>query len=278
MRKYFACLRYNLQKQFASPTAWLVAILTVLLMDRHVAPVRQCALDFAATVSWPGLAAFLLDSSTITLLGGLAILALVIRIPMDDEAQWLVMLRSGRKTWARAQVGMVFAVCGIYLLLLALAALIWIAPCVETTRDWSKGILLFVEDGAYETYDSMLSYDPWIVEAYSPWGAALIGLFLHFLAYCFLGLLMALGNLLFGKRGGILLSAIPLGADVLMAEVYTGTAYYFSPLTLSRITCLDYGDLMGRPPVWYAFGLLLVLCAGTAWAVVRLCMKKETRI
>ena len=89
---------------------------------------------------------------------------------------------------------------------------------------------------------------------------------------------MALGNLLFGKRGGILLSAIPLGADVLMAEVYTGTAYYFSPLTLSRITCLDYGDLMGRPPVWYAFGLLLVLCAGTAWAVVRLCMKKETRI
>ena len=44
-----------------------------------------------------------------------------------------------------------------------------------------------------------------------------------------------------------------------MADFYAGLPNFFSPVTLSRATMLDYGDGAGFPPVWYAFAVLALL-------------------
>ena len=188
------------------------------------------------------------------------------------------MARSGRKSWARAQVALIFVVAVAYMVLVALTVLLWISPYVDWSGGWSDGILAFVEGGAYETYDSLLSYDPWVMRTYAPWAAALMELALHALAYGFVALLVYVGNVLFGRRGGVLLGVLPLAADALMASFYAGLPNYFSPVTLSRATMLDYGDGAGYPPVWYAFVALMALCALFAYLSVRLSMKKELRI
>ena len=119
---------------------------------------------------------------------------------------------------------------------------------------------------------------PGVMRTYAPWAAALMELALHALAYGFVALLVYLGNVLFGRRGGVLLGALPLAADALMSDFYAGFPNYFSPVTLSRATMLDYGDGAGFPPVWYAFVVLTALCALLAYLSVRLSMKKELRI
>ncbi|HIQ82207.1 MAG TPA: hypothetical protein IAA52_03810 [Candidatus Pullichristensenella stercorigallinarum] len=276
--KMLACLRYNLKKLLSSPVTYLVIVLTVLFVDREILPVRNYLRDSGELVSWPGLLTYLLDYAPLTLLLGLAMIALLSHLPMTDEAQVYIMARSGRKSWARAQVALIFVVAVAYMVLVALTVLLWISPYVDWSGGWSDGILAFVEGGAYETYDSLLSYDPWVMRTYAPWAAALMELALHALAYGFVALLVYVGNVLFGRRGGVLLGVLPLAADALMASFYAGLPNYFSPVTLSRATMLDYGDGAGYPPVWYAFVALMALCALFAYLSVRLSMKKELRI
>lgn len=276
--KMLACLRYNLKKLLSSPVTYLVIVLTVLFVDREILPVRNYLRDSGDLVSWPGLLTYLLDYAPLTLLLGLSMIALLSHLPMTDEAQVYIMTRSGRKSWARAQVGLIFVVAVAYMALVALTVLLWISPYVDWSGGWSDGILAFVEGGAYETYDSLLSYDPWVMRTYAPWAAALMELALHALAYGFVALLAYVGNVLFGRRGGVLLGVLPLAADALMASFYAGLPNYFSPVTLSRATMLDYGDGAGYPPVWYAFVVLTALCALLAYLSVRLSMKKELRI
>ena len=276
--KMLACLRYNLKKLLSSPVTYLVIVLTVLFVDREILPVRNYLRDSGELVSWPGLLTYLLDYAPLTLLLGLAMIALLSHLPMTDEAQVYIMARSGRKSWARAQVALIFVVAVAYMVLVALTVLLWISAYVEWSGGWSDGILAFVEGGAYETYDSLLSYDPWVMRTYAPWAAALMELALHALAYGFVALLVYVGNVLFGRRGGVLLGVLPLAADALMASFYAGLPNYFSPVTLSRATMLDYGDGAGYPPVWYAFVALMALCALFAYLSVRLSMKKELRI
>lgn len=276
--KMLACLRYNLKKLLSSPVTYLVIVLTVLFVDREILPVRNYLRDSGELVSWPGLLTYLLDYAPLTLLLGLAMIALLSHLPMTDEAQVYIMARSGRKSWARAQVALIFVVAVAYMVLVALTVLLWISPYADWSGGWSDGILAFVEGGAYETYDSLLSYDPWVMRTYAPWAAALMELALHALAYGFVALLVYVGNVLFGRRGGVLLGVLPLAADALMASFYAGLPNYFSPVTLSRATMLDYGDGAGYPPVWYAFVALMALCALFAYLSVRLSMKKELRI
>ena len=276
--KMLACLRYNIKKLLASPVTYLVIVLTILFVDREILPVRNYLRDTGTLVSWPGLLTYLLDYAPLTLLMGLAIIALLSPLPMTDEAQVYIMVRSGRKSWARAQVAMIFVVSVAYMILVSLAVLLWISPYVDWSGGWSDGILAFVEGGVYETYDSLLSYDPWVMRTYAPWVAALMEIALHALAYGFVALLVYLGNVLFGRRGGVLLGVLPLAVDVLMADFYAGLPNYFSPVTLCRATMLDYGDGAGFPPVWYAFAILALLCALFACVSVHLSMKKELRI
>ena len=174
--KLLSCLRYNLKKLLASPVTYLVIVLTILFVDREILPVRNYLRDTGTLVSWPGLLTYLLDYAPLTLLMGLAIIALLSPLPMTDEAQVYIMVRSGRKSWARAQVAMIFVVSVAYMILVSLAVLLWISPYVDWSGGWSDGILAFVEGGAYETYDSLLSYDPWVMRTYAPWAAALMEL------------------------------------------------------------------------------------------------------
>ena len=126
--KMLSCLRYNLKKLLASPVTYLVIVLTILFVDREILPVRNYLRDTGTLVSWPGLLTYLLDYAPLTLLMGLAIIALLSPLPMTDEAQVYIMVRSGRRSWARAQVAMIFVVSVVYMLLVALAVLLWIAP------------------------------------------------------------------------------------------------------------------------------------------------------
>ena len=124
----------------------------------------------------------------------------------------------------------------------------------------------------------MLNYDSWLIHSYAPamaWGLETL---LHMLALMLLGAALMNLNALADRRLGFAAVAAPVALDMLLEQFFGAPVYYYSPLTLSRLSGLDYGDGMGRPPVIYA---LVVLMAGTALLsalFVRAVKRRELRL
>lgn len=273
-KRAWACCRHSLMTLTTSPRIWALLILCILSFDRYLAPITDMMTAENLRVSWSGLVVFLLNDSWVSAMITLGLLLLLFDIPRRDEAQKYLLIRAGRRAWACGQLYYILCLTALYMVSLGLILLAWIAPWFDWTLGWSAAIERFV-NGAYEVYDSMLNYDPWILRAYSPIGAMLITVLLHYLCFAMLGFLMCLINGTLGSRAGFLIAAAPAMFDVVITQYFSETAYYFSPLTLTRLSALDYGDGMMRPPVLYAFCVLILLAALLGWLFVRIYGRKE---
>lgn len=272
-----ACARHNLRRLLSSPRNWALLIIAVLCFDRYIAPIRALMVDESITIGLPALLVFFMNDSWLTALAGIGLLVLLFDLPMADEAQKYLLIRAGRGAWARGQILYILSATAIYMLIIALLLLIWILPWIDWTLGWSDTILRFV-DGAYEVYDSMLDYDPWLISCYSAFGAFTIEALLHFICFAMLAVVMGLFNSLIGNRAGFLIAMIPLMADTVMTEFFSVPVWYFSPVTLTRISCLDYGDGMMRPTVLYAFLVLTALLIAACGVFTLVHRKKEIRL
>lgn len=259
-KRAWACCRHSLRTLIATPRIWAVLILCVLCIDRYLAPITDMMTAEGARISWAGLAVFLLNDSWVSAMAALGLLILLFDVPRRDEAQKYLLMRAGRRAWARGQLYYVLCAAALYMAALGLILLAWIAPWIDWTSGWSPAIEQFV-DGAYEVYDSMIYYDPWILRAYSPLGALALEGALHYILFAALGFAMCLVNAAAGSRAGFLIAAAPVLADTVITEYFPVSATYFSPATLTRLSCLDYGDEMLRPSAGYALFALLLLAA-----------------
>lgn len=272
-----ACAVHNLRRLATSPRNWALFILAILCFDRYIAPIRALMIDEGITIGWPALMVFFMNDSWLTALAGLGLLILLFDLPMADEAQKYLLIRAGRAAWARGQILYILAATAIYMIALGAMILFWILPWIDWTLGWSDTILRFV-DGAYEVYDSMLDYDPWLISSYTAMGAFAIEAALHFICFSMLATAMALFNSLLGNRAGFLFAMVPLMADTVLTEFFGVHVWYFSPVTLTRLSCLDYGDGMMRASVGYAFLFLSALWLLISALFVRVHRRKEIRL
>lgn len=275
-KKAFACCRHSLYTLTSTPRLWALLILCVLCFDRYLAPIRALMVDEGLRISWAGITVFMLNDSWLSVMAALGLLILLFDVPRQDEAQKYLLIRSGRKAWARGQLYYILSATALYMLALGLIMLFWIAPHLDLTTGWSDTILRFV-DGGDQVYDSMLNYDPWIVSQYSAIGAMVIEVLLHYICFVMLGFVMCLVNGTVGSRAGFLVAAAPVLADTVITEYFSVAINYFSPLTMTRLSCLDYGDEMYRPTVGYAFIVLTLAAILFGWLFVRIYGRKEIR-
>lgn len=277
-RKAWACCRHDLRRLASTPRAWAVVILTVLFVENQFAPIRQMLVAERLTLSWPGMAVYLLSDAQATMLAGLGLLLLLFDAPFTDETQRYIITRAGRGAWGRGQVLYVACVCALYLILFLLTLLLFQAPWTDWSSGWSDGLNALARERYYEIYDTMIEYDPWLMDVYTPLSGMALTLGLHMLAFMALALVQFVVNVMGGGRLGFLIAAAPLVADSMMEEFFGSAAYYFSPVTLARLPALDYGDDMGRPPVWYALVALTLLVAALVALSVRLSKRREIQL
>lgn len=268
----------NLRRLVFTPRVWAVLILCVLYLENQFAPIRALLVDEGLRMSWPGLLLYLFNDPMVTLFTGALFLMLIFDAPVTDETQRYIILRTGRGAWALGHVYYLMLASALFLLIQALIVLLLMLPWADFSLGWSNGLLAFVDDGAYEVYDSMLYYDLWLMRAYTPIGGALTVLSLHGLSYLFLSLLLCGVNGASGSRAGFLVSSMLLILDVFADEYFAVEYTFFSPVTLSRLSPLDLGDMMDKPPLWYAYLALAALCVLFAFFCYRLLKRKEFRL
>ncbi len=256
-RKWFPVCRGCLARLMATPRSWVVLIVTALYLQKVLEPIRNMLVAEQLTINPVGLMVYLLNDTAVTAFLALACLALMFDAPCTDELQRYLILRTGRKSWAVGQVMYLLTAVALYLLLATLIAWALLVPYVQFSAGWGSGITALVDDFMWDAYSSDLNYDVWIPRAYTPVPAWLIEGVLHFAVLSLLCMLMMLINLLLDRRLSFVLVALPIGFDFMLEEYFGVEAYYFSPLSLSKLSGLDYGDGMGRPALWFAFALLL---------------------
>lgn len=273
-----ACVATNLRRLVSTPRVYAVLILSALFVENQFAPIRQMLVAENLRIGFSGMLLYFLNDVNFTMIMGLGLLMLVFDTPSNDPTLRYVVARTGKRAFERAQVLYLLQVTFFYLLAIALIFLCIAFPWLDFSGAWGEGLLAFARDGAYETYNSMLNYDPWLLTAYTPASGLALVAALHFLAYASLSLLAYCVNLCTGTHLGFCLAALPLAFDGVVEEFFYENMYYYSPVTLCRLSALDYGDDMGRPALWYAFLLLTVLCLLFAAVSGKLSRKKEIRL
>lgn len=273
-KRALACCRHSLRQLASSPRLWALLILCVLCFDRYLSPIRALLVAENIRISGIALIVFLLNDSWISVMAALGLLILLFDVPRQDASQKYLLLRAGRRAWARGQLYYILCATAIYCLALGAITLAWMGPWLDWTMGWSEAIERFV-DGAYEVYDSLLNYDPWILRAYSPLSALAVEGLLHYICFAMLGILMCLVNAAIGSKAGFLAAAAPVMIDTVIMEYFSPPVYYYSPLTLTRLSCLDYGDERMCPPAIYAFAVLTLLAVLLGVLFVRIYGRKE---
>ena len=277
-RKAWACCRHDLRRLASTPRAWAVMILTLLFVENQFAPIRQMLVTEHLTLSWPGMTTYLLGDAQVTMMAGLGLLLLLFEAPFTDETQRYIITRAGRGAWGRGQVLYVTCVCVLYLMAFSLVLLLFQAPWSDWSSGWSGGLNALARERYDQIYDTMIEYDPWLMDAYTPYTGMALTLGLHMLAFLALSLVQYVVNVMGGGRVGFLIAAAPLLVDSVIEEFFDTTAYYFSPVTLARLPALDYGDDMGRPPIWYAILVLTLLVAALSTLSVHLSKRREIQL
>ena len=158
-KRAWACCRHSLRTLIATPRIWAVLILCVLCIDRYLAPITDMMTAEGARISWAGLAVFLLNDSWVSAMAALGLLILLFDVPRRDEAQKYLLMRAGRRAWARGQLYYVLCAAALYMAALGLILLAWIAPWIDWTSGWSPTIEQFVKDGIYTALNVTKSYD-----------------------------------------------------------------------------------------------------------------------
>ena len=184
MHSILPCLRGNLRRLCATPRAWAVVILLFLLLENQLAPVRALMIGENATVSLFGMLVYLLTDPVVTMISSMLLLMLLFDVPMTDETQRYIISRTGRASWAKGQTLYIVVACLCYLALMMLFTAVLLRPHLDWSGAWGSGLILFAQERMYEVYDSMLTYDPWLMNVYSPASASLLSLALRFLLLC----------------------------------------------------------------------------------------------
>lgn len=271
------CCLHDIRRLLATPRAWAVGILLLLLLDSQMQPIRFMMAMESQKVSLLGLILFLLNDSQVTMFSGLLLMMLLLDVPMTDETQKYIIVRTGRAAWARGHVLYIAAAVLAFLMLFSVLSGLLVAPYLDWSGGWGTGLVALTE-GMYEVYDTMLNYDPWLIRQYTPLSGAMLALGLKWMGFVMLALLMCAVNVLFRTRLGFLAAAVPLMLDSVADEYFPRWMYYYSPLSLTRPSFLDYGDEMGRPPVVYGALVLAALCALLGVLTVQLCRRREIRL
>ena len=252
-KRWLPVCRGCLRQLIASPRSWAVLIVTILYIDGLMDPLHLMLKTEGLTISVSGLMTYLLNDSAVTAFVALGCLVLLFDVPCADELQRYLMLRTGRKSWAKGQIAYCIGVSAIYLLAFTIVAALYTLPYPDFSMDWSSGIRFMVDEGGFMLYDSFLEYDVWLPRAYSALAAWGLQMALHLLMLVLLSLILMNINLLIDRRIGFAVVTAPLFFDLMVQEYFRESVYILSPLTLCRLSGLDYGDQMGRPSLLAAF-------------------------
>jgi len=240
-----------------------VFVLTYLvIMER---PFRQFAAAIGiATAPW--LLPFLVYP------GGLALLMLVVvvlfsREPFGNYLFPFVLIRIGRVNWIVGKLVYVLAASAVYSAFVSLSSMAVLFPYARWTDAWGTVIdSYFLSSVPYDMgYGSAIQCVAYVYFELSPLKAMLLTNLLFFLTTFLLGTVIVFGNLVAGRKIGVLLAALLICFSLIVdIASYISRAgdwlSYFSPVTWGSLNGVVLHDPGQFPHIRYALLMDGLIC------------------
>lgn len=189
--------------------------------------------------------------------------------PFINKNQPYIIIRSKRIPWVLGQILYIIMAGAVYFLLLMFVSILVLLPNVTLkTNGWGKIINTLAQTDMAAQINLQFGISKKITSFYSPFKAFILSFLLNWGVACFLGLIMFLINLKFNRRIGLVAGGVIIFFDILVINALPPAFYYFSPVSLSRLSVLDPMGVSMFPNLTYPFIFFSVSIAVLSFLLV----------
>lgn len=175
-------------------------------------------------------------------------------VPFINKSQPYVFIRSRRSSWVLGQALYIVIAGAIYFfVLMGVSILVMLPNGTFATEGWGKIINTLAQTNAGKMADLQFGISEKIISSYSSWEAFVLTFLLNWGVAAFLGMLMFVVSLYFNRMLALVAAGIVVFFDLLIVNGLSYYFYYISPVTLSRLGCLDPKETSIIPSVIYPF-------------------------
>jgi hypothetical protein len=263
VRKSFRISINNVRKWGANPRIYILAILLFIFVWTFIRPI----LDFSRSVNYkvtPWLFPYLTNYYFSQMLIMIGIVFLFCDAPFMDSGQPYLILRSGRMTWGLGQVLYIMVGTAIYLLFVTIVSIMILAPNLFFSNSWGKVLGTLAQTDAARQFKISIPISYAIQAQYTAVQAFFLSFLLEWCACVMLGLIIYITNAYFKRTFGAIVGVSFVLFDTVISNAGIGLfPYYFSPVSMARLTVLDPSGISTHPTnlyayIFYTIGILLL--------------------
>lgn len=262
LRLIWLCARVNLLKWRVTPRLYMLAavILAFCLW------VFSWISDYAAVVDTPvtpWVFPFFQTMPVYFLIYGFLTILLYSDAPFTDHHTPFILIRTSRLNWTLGQLLYMVIAGFLYTLFFVLMSIVVLIPHLQFSTDWGAVLrTLAFNPASPERYNivPLAQIGGSIMSMFKAIPAMLVSFGLFWLVSVFMGVVIFCFNLVFGRGSGLVVASVLTFISYFVVFVgrmiYTNNIYYFSPVSWSSMTNIDWGRTGSMPSSTYVITVL----------------------
>ena len=267
----------NMRRWVSNPRYYVIAVLGSLWMHYIVGSLSS----FTNTVSvdaTPWIFPFLLVDKYTPMLIMLGAVFLFADAPFMNQSTPYESIRSGKRTWVKAQVLYVIVTAFIWIFLLFLISILCLFPNLKFAWDWGKVYNTLAQTNAGAQHSVLFPVSYSIIQAYTPVNAVLYSFLLIFLEVAFIGMLIftvsILASRVIAMFSGFILAFMPSALAISGMPNY----YYFTPTAWSSLNMFVPNNKYDYPSLSFCIFFLLVAIVILSAIAILFAPSRETKV
>ncbi|HCC35528.1 MAG TPA: hypothetical protein DEQ02_07830 [Ruminococcaceae bacterium] len=276
MKKVCLIAFHNIRKWTYNPRIYIIIALMFCFMGLRMSSVAKFAnaVGYSTTIwffPYIGIDGFL------SLVIPLGLILLFCDAPFIDAEHPLMIIRSGKKSWAYGQVLYIIIASAVFWILIFFLSIVFFFPNVEFSSAWGKVLGTLAQTDAGQAFGiNMLNYE--LQNEFTPLMAFGLSFLLYWLVGIFLGLLMLVLNLRFSRAVGAIVAVAFIVFDGFLSNILIPQLYYISPVSWLDLTYINFGSGSFMPSFHYVLIFLLAAVLFLLLDFLRLIRKKPIEI
>ncbi|MCJ7840059.1 hypothetical protein MUB24_03855 [Lederbergia sp. NSJ-179] len=259
LKMMFLCSRVNLRKWAVNTRIYTLAVLIIAFLAYHSYGLSQFAAEKGVAITpwvFPHL-----NTPPVMQVFACFTLLLFCDAPFADRHMPFLVIRTGRRNWAIGQFIYIILAAFIYTAFVYAVSVLVLVPNIQFSTDWGIVIKTLAVNSDMAP-DVTIFMNEEIIYMLSPIKATLISFGLFWLVAVFVGVLIFCFNTVIGKMSGVVITGIFIFISYF--SMYLGFLsfgigiYYFSPISWSSITFVDWDYSGTFPSPTYAVLFLLL--------------------
>ncbi|MEW9095588.1 MAG: hypothetical protein AB2417_10955 [Clostridiaceae bacterium] len=253
IRKNFLVSINNIRKWATNPRIYVLFILITMFLWSSIRPILSFSEEMGIRVT-PWVFPHLASSFVGQLILMLGVVLLFCDAPFIDEGQPYFLIRSGRYIWGMGQVLYIMIGMVIYLLIVNFISILILMPNIFLSTGWGKILGTLAENPDVSVYVSKR-----ILLSYTPLKAFLLSFILEWCAGTTLALLMFVINVCLNRAVGATIASLIILLDYAIYSNFPSVRFfYFSPVSLSKLTLIDSKGISNYPSNEYAYIFFII--------------------